>query len=1088
MNVKEGTIRVRDTEIVPTDTSRQYREKLARIALDEMYQFVAVLNAHGTLLEVNRAALEGAGLRLSDVEGKPFWKCFWWAVSIEIQETLKDAVARAAQGEFVRYDVEIYGKARGKETIVIDFSMIPVKDETGKVVFIVPEGRDITEKKAYEREIAQKNADLQALLTRISELDEIKTQFFANVSHELRTPLALIIGPAERIMNMGRAMNSEEQRETANVIARNAKMLLKHVNDLLDISKLEAGKLKIELNDTNVATLVRFIASHFDVLAVERQVEFRVETPHSSLIAVDPEKLQRVVMNLLSNAFKYVPVGGTVRCSLETKRNETILTIEDSGPGVKPELRTAIFERFRQGDGGTAREFGGTGLGLAIAHEFVEMHKGTIRVLESPLGGALFQVTLPEKRLSASSAELAPMETSLDRGTLEGLIEELRLPGPSQLPAELTHPHTSTKALVLVVEDNPEMNRFIVQCLSHDYDVITAFDGQQGLEKALAFNPTLIISDIMMPRFSGAQLVTELRKRPQTSGIPILLLSAKADADLKARLLEEGAQDFVTKPFTERELVARAQNMIAGKQLYDAEGVARRLLEATNRELWARNEHLSQLFQKTPSFMAVLRGPNHVFELANAAYHKLVGQRQLIGKPLAEALPEVKGQGFIDLLDRVLGTGEPYVGGGALILLQRELGAAMEERYIDFVYQPLLMVDGSVSGVFVEGNDVTDHKRAESALREADRRKDEFLATLAHELRNPLAPILHATRISKLTNTTDAQMKWAHEVIERQVNHMARLLDDLLDVSRITRGRLELRKERLGLQDSLVAALETVRPLIEARGHELKIEISTVEALIDADPVRFAQILTNLLVNAAKYTDQGGVIQVSATLEEGCAVISVRDNGIGVSAELLPGLFEMFSQVTSPLDRSEGGLGIGLSLVRGLVLLHGGRIEARSPGIGKGSEFIVRLPLAGGSQFHPASTTTTDDASIKSKGLRVVVADDNRDNADCCSMLLEMAGHEVRIAYTGTEALRIAGEFGPRVMLLDIGMPEMNGHEVARRVRATEWGKSIVLVAVTGWGKSEDKREAEAAGFDHHFLKPVDFEVLRDLVARIRDG
>jgi len=909
-------MRVRGTEILATDTPQQYRRKLARIALDEMYQFVAVLDAKGTLLEVNRAALEGGGLKLSDVEGKPFWKCFWWGVSADTQDTLEAAIARAAQGEFIRYDVEVYGRAGGKETIIIDFSMIPVKDETGRVVFIVPEGRDITEKKAYEREVAQKNADLQALLERIRELDEIKTQFFANVSHELRTPLALIIGPAERLLKGAAALESEELRETAQVIVRNARMLLKHVNDLLDISKLEAGKLKIELHDADVAALVRFTASHFEILAAERSIELRVDAPSSFICAIDAEKLQRVLMNLLSNAFKFAPMGGTIRCKMDIAKNELRLEVEDSGPGVKPELRSAIFERFRQGDGGVNRQFAGTGLGLAIAQEFVEMHKGRIEVLDSDLGGALFRVTLPAQRLSDASSQESWSQQPVDRSTLDGLIEELRLPSSVQSTNEARLLVAGSKPKVLVVEDNADMNRFVAQCLAEHYDVICAFDGQQGLEKALAFDPALIVSDIMMPRVSGAQMISLLRQHARMRETPILLLSAKADEDLKIQLLQDGAQDFIMKPFAEGDLLVRVRNLIAAKQshaaMLEAESAKRRVIEATNRELQARTAQLSQLFQQAPGFMAVLRGPYHVFELANVAYYELVGHREVLGKSLAQALPEVREQGFIELLDGVLASGRPHTGSCVPVLLQREPGATLEQRYVDFVYQPIIGADGSATGIFVEGTDVTAHKRAEDALRAADRRKDEFLATLAHELRNPLAPIRHAAAIGKAAHATEPQLRWAHDVIDRQVGHMARLLDDLLEVSRITRGKLELRKERLRLKDSLVAAVETVRPLIEARKHRLTINVPTGAVDIEADPVRIAQIFSNLLTNAAKYTDPGGDIRVHAKLVEDSVVVSVQDNGIGIEPERLSQVFEMFSQVTSALERSQGGLGIGL--------------------------------------------------------------------------------------------------------------------------------------------------------------------------------
>jgi PAS domain S-box-containing protein len=1079
--------RVRGTEIDATDTPRQYREKLARIALDEMYQFVAVLDARGTLLEVNRAALEGGGLKLPDVEGKPFWECFWWGVSTQTQDTLQAAIQRAAQGEFIRYDVEVYGRAGGKETIVIDFSMIPVKDETGNVVFIVPEGRDITEKKAYEQEIARKNADLQALLERIRELDEIKTQFFANVSHELRTPLALIIGPAERLLNPDSAAGPDAQREAAQVIVRNARMLLKHVNDLLDISKLDAGKLKIELQNTDVAALIRFIASHFDVLAAERRIDFRVDTGASSICAVDPHKLQRVVMNLLSNAFKFVPTGGVIHCRLDAQRNDLVLTVEDSGPGVKPELRQAIFERFRQGDGGANRHFSGTGLGLAIAHEFVEMHKGTITVLESKLGGARFQVTLPAHRLPASGAgNLAFAKQPVDQSTLDGLIEELRMPASAPPAYETGQRDRASKATVLVVEDNIDMNRFVSQSLSAEYNVVSAFDGQEGLEMALASSPTLIVSDIMMPRMSGVQMIAELRLDARSRETPILLLSAKADEELKIRLLEEGAQDFITKPFTERDLRVRVRNLISLRQTQDAlqetERIKRQSIEAVNLKLQERTQQLNEYFQKAPSFMAVLRGPQHTFELANASYENLVGRRSIVGKALLEALPEVDGQGFIELLDGVLRTGEPFVGSAMPVFLRSAEDGQLEQHFVDFVYQPLVGADGRFDGVFVEGHDVTDRKRAEDALRTADRRKDDFLATLAHELRNPLAPIRHAAKISKTPHATEAQVKWSHDVIDRQVEHMSRLLDDLLEVSRITRGKLELRKERLSLIDNLVATMETVRPMIEARGHKITIDAPPVLIHIDADPVRFAQIFSNLLTNAAKYTNTGGILKVQVRLLARSVQVAVQDNGIGIAPELLASVFEMFSQAASVLDRSEGGLGIGLSLVRGLVVLHGGSIEARSAGLGNGSEFIVTLPLApADSQLAPAPAASLRAAADDQASLRILVADDNRDNADSCAMLLQMSGHDVRTAYSGRDALAIAAEFGPQVALLDIGMPELNGYQVARQLRGRDG--DVMLVAVTGWGQMEDKRQAQVAGFDHHVAKPVEFESLKHLLS-----
>jgi two-component system CheB/CheR fusion protein len=395
---------------------------------------------------------------------------------------------------------------------------------------------------------------------------------------------------------------------------------------------------------------------------------------------------------------------------------------------------------------------------------------------------------------------------------------------------------------------------------------------------------------------------------------------------------------------------------------------------------------------------------------------------------------------------------------------------------------------GTVTHWFGTCTDVDEIKRLEQALRaneqglrEADRRKDEFLATLAHELRNPLAPIRSAARILASPRLGERELAWSRDVIGRQVQHMARLLDDLLDISRITRGRFELRRGRVGLAAVVDAAVETARPLLDARRHALRVALPERPVVVDADPVRLAQVLANLLTNAAKYTDPGGHVALEATVEGPDLRIAVRDDGIGLASDALARVFEMFSQVTSALDRSEGGLGIGLALVRGLVELHGGRVHAHSAGPGRGSEFVVTLPLP--PEPPPARETAPVAVATPAVRRRVVVADDNRDAAESLRLLLELAGHEVRVARDGPGALEVAAEFRPDTLLLDIGMPGLNGYEVARRLRAEPWGRDMVLVAITGWGQEQDKELAKAAGFDHHLTKPVDPERFEALLA-----
>jgi signal transduction histidine kinase/ActR/RegA family two-component response regulator len=385
-------------------------------------------------------------------------------------------------------------------------------------------------------------------------------------------------------------------------------------------------------------------------------------------------------------------------------------------------------------------------------------------------------------------------------------------------------------------------------------------------------------------------------------------------------------------------------------------------------------------------------------------------------------------------------------------------------------------LDGSVAVWFA---DVSGRKETEQALREADRRKDEFLATLAHELRNPLAPIRQAAMIAGIATATEAQKRWSHSVIERQVQHMSLLLDDLLDVSRITRGRLELRKQRTDLASVVSVALEAARPMIESKKHELVVDLPKDTVYIDADPLRLAQILSNLLTNAAKYTDVRGAIRLHASSQDGELVITVADNGIGIAREDMPNIFNMFSQVKSAQERSEGGLGIGLALTKGLVELHGGSVRVASEGAGKGSTFTVRLPIvaAAGSEQPSEGARRSPQLHLSR---RILVADDNQDAADSLAMVLRAEGHEVIVAHDGERAYEAFVNHAPDVLLLDIGMPRLSGYEVAKRVRAVN--KAPLLIAITGWGLESDKARALAAGFDHHLTKPVDYKVLKELL------
>jgi PAS domain S-box-containing protein len=766
------------------------------------------------------------------------------------------------------------------------------------------------------------------------------------------------------------------------------------------------------------------------------------------------------------------------------------------------------------------------------------------------------------------------------------------------------------------------------------------------------------------------------------------------------------------------------------------------------REVQAANERMANVFQHAPAFMCILRGPEHVFEMANDRYVQLVGRRDILGQPVRAALPEIAGQGFFELLDRVYRTGETFVGNDMRVLLRRAPGAPLEERYVDVIYTALRDTEGQVVAVLSHGidqthrrqaeialhesrerfqklvsqaatgvvemdvggritlvnqkfcqmlgyteeelvgtwiidvtapdsvpatlamvdrvigegqgqvldkhyrrrdgslqpatssvnalrnaagechglvaivldttastraaealraseeryrtlfnsmdqafcllelqfddagtpvdwvyletnaafgqqtglpdvvgrrlselmgdsdpwwldlvgavakeggnrryeresaalgrwfdvyltrvggegsakvaalfRDITERKTAEEQMRrfaadleEADRRKTDFLATLAHELRNPLAPIRSGLGVMRLHREATPAMVKVREMMERQVSHMVHLIDDLLDIARISGGKLNLRKSRAALGAILGSAVETSLPLIEAARHALTVETPDTALFVDADATRIAQVVANLLNNAAKYTPPGGRITLALRREGLDAVISVSDTGVGIPPHALQSVFDMFSQVGSESERSQGGLGIGLSLVRQLVQMHGGSVVAESAGPGTGSCFTVRLPLAADGAAGQASSSAPEPGPDGAAGLRVLVVDDNADAAVTLAMILDAEGYRTEVAHSGADALRLAGEFGPAVVFLDIGMPGMNGYETAQAIRSLPGGDQPCLVALTGWGAEHDRARSAAAGFDHHLTKPVELATVQQLLAGVAKG
>ena len=417
---------------------------------------------------------------------------------------------------------------------------------------------------------------------------------------------------------------------------------------------------------------------------------------------------------------------------------------------------------------------------------------------------------------------------------------------------------------------------------------------------------------------------------------------------------------------------------------------------------------------------------------------------------------------------------------------RRDVGViiAGQQRVIDLSVEPIRDAEWQIIGISGAAIDVTEQRESKEAT--ASRQKDEFLAVLAHELRNPLAPIRGAVQLLRLLGSSVPDKGLAIEVIDRQVDTLARLVDDLLDVSRFTRGKVALRKELLEVSSTIQRAIETTLPLIHARGQTLSVSLSNEPLYVEGDSTRLEQVFCNLLNNAAKFMPQGGRIEVSCRRTEGQAAVHIRDHGRGLAAETIPLLFEPFYQVDQGLARSEGGLGLGLALAKQLVELHGGRIEAQSAGVGAGSEFVVRLPLAKPTSSSRSRLEAQSSSAAAKGGLRILIVDDSPDAVTTMKLLLEVRGHEPRTASDGPEALAIFAEFRPQVILLDIGLPGMDGYEIAKRVRKTESGEHVKIIATTGYGRDEDRLRATEAGFDFHLTKPVNFKTLEELLQGIR--
>jgi PAS domain S-box-containing protein len=1102
----------------------------------------------------------------------------------------------------------------------------------------------IANARAYEEE--RKRAEA------LAELDRAKTTFFSNVSHEFRTPLTLMLGPVEDMLAKPAEQMQLENRQLLEVIHRNGLRLQKLVNTLLDFSRIEAGRVQASYEPTDLATFTAELASNFRSACQKAGLELVVDCPPlPEPVYVDRDMWEKVVLNLVSNAFKYT-LAGRIEVHLRSVNGQVELSVRDTGTGIPAEEMPKLFERFHRVEGSRGRTQEGSGIGLALVRELVKLHDGEVRA-ESTCGeGSVFTVSLPlgKAHLPADRISAARTLASTALGAAPYIEEALRwLPGSSETnlgqPALLEGRNgdgtrartdaTGKRCRILLADDNADMRDYVRRLLAEWYDVRIVADGQAAWVAAQESVPDLIVSDVMMPGLDGFGLLRQLRADPRTREVPVILLSARAGEEARVEGLEAGADDYLIKPFSARELLARVQARLE----------LAKLRRESQEALRQREEHLRAVVETTPACIKVVAADGTLLDMNSAGLDMVDADvsESVKGQCVYDLISEEYREAFRAFNERVC-RGEKgslefdmvglrgtrrrmethavplrWPGGGlvqlavthditerkraedalkqseerlrllweaATVLLTTDDPDAMLrnlfakiaphfalDTYFNFLLnetgdglrlgscagipeeeahkitrlefgqavcgtvalrrQPIvatriqqsdepmvqlvkgygvrayacnpLLVEGRLLGTLSFASRSRDEFDADELeflrtisqyvtvayerlrlvrqLQEQDRRKDEFLATLAHELRNPLAPIRNGLQLIRLAGNNPATLDQARSMMDRQVQQMVRLVDDLLDISRISRNKLELRKEWVELAAVVRSAVETSRPLIEAAGHELKLSLPPEPVLLDADPVRLAQAFSNLLNNAAKYSERGGHIWLTVEHRGNEIVVRVRDTGIGIPADKLPHIFEMFVQVDRSLEKSQGGLGIGLTLVQRLVQMHGGSVEARSEGPGKGSEFVVRLPVV--------SVPKTQDVQGNGEPARaqvrrrILVVDDNRDSADSLAMMLKLLGHEVATAHDGLQAVEMVGAFQPEVALLDLGMPKLNGFGAARRIR-DKWGDNgLVLIALTGWGQEEDKRRSKEAGFNHHLVKPVDPATLEKLLAEL---
>jgi PAS domain S-box-containing protein len=915
----------------------------------------------------------------------------------------------------------------------------------------------IADAQAYEDERRRAEA--------LAEIDRAKTQFFSNVSHEFRTPLTLMLGPVAEAANNPQVPDA--LRSQLQLAHRNSLRLLKLVNSLLDFSRIEAGRVQSSFEPVDIGALTIDLASAFRAAIEGAGLEFRVQCEAMAPVYVDREMWEKIVLNLLSNAFKFT-FRGCIAVRLRAAQGQAVLEIEDTGVGIAAEELSRIFERFHRIEGSAGRTQEGSGIGLALVRELVTLHGGSVEVDSQLQRGTTFRVRLPfgSAHLPAERIRTAQAATAVGPRAEVYVQEALRwLPQdapdtflPLAAPLELSTPAQQDRkpsARILLADDNTDMRLYVGELLSRDYMVEAVADGEAALAALRREPADLVISDVMMPRLDGFGLLKAVRGDPFLHATPFVLLSARAGEAARVEGLDAHADDYLVKPFFARELLSRVDSLLTMS----------RIRRAGEERLLAYMDSLTDGFY--------VLDPAMRFSFVNSTIATRMGRsrEQLLGMRIWDAVPEAVGSESHVQLSRAMHKRST---------VEYELYFAPWERWYRNKAYPT--PDG---GIAVYSKDITEERRVEKLieqqnveLREADQQKDEFLAMLAHELRNPLASIGNAGEIlTRLTHAgPDTEMPLM--LLKRQTRQLTRLVDDLLDISRIARGRITLDQRPLELGAVIDQAIESVQPIMQEKSHRVITVKHHIPLYVRGDLSRLVQSFSNLLHNAAKYTDAGGEIRLAMFDVDDDVLVEVRDNGVGITADLLPHVFDLFVQSERTLDRSQGGLGIGLSVVKRLIGMHGGSVTVASSGPGQGATFAVRLPRIAAPVVDPPVAR-----QVLPIRRRILVVDDNVDAADSLVMLLQLDGHEVEAAYGGAAAIEAVQRWRPQMVFLDIGLPEMDGYEVARRLRKQDCATPLRLIALTGYGQQEDVERSYAAGFNDHLVKPVSAEALEAILA-----